>query len=279
MKYQKIPKDFKCAAWAFTLRPIDGWKYEDTEILLRQLEKGYIKGYGNRKTIGYYAVTEKEDNKCHSHGVIFLSHESSYASFRQQFTRWFSYVWAKRDQETIDSVAICIRNCYSDGWVSNYLVKDTDNDMVMLGERTVKEEDRMSRYKSLPPITRKRVAQASDAYFAKLQRLYVEWKGNHMITTLLSFAFLHYAMYDAKVIRVLTSLNRQRQVAHALVPYVSKASQYEEPYDGKGLSGVTPSDNWADARRDNMLQAGIVDSLIQNARKKRRLIIGTLEIN
>lgn len=207
-------------SFSLTLRPLGGV----TDAIVKDFSDFVL---GHKRTDGYIIITEKLDDERHIHAAWFVFPAMTLDLCRQMFAR--RYKTKLEADGSVWRVAFNMSNIYNGDFVTKYLAKD-DNTVVVAN---MLPSNHLEYYQDRAPP--EKFTQASDAYYAKLEKLWYEHRSSGLEITKYNVSnFMADMMYKTRTIRVLSDCRKIIQVVRALTQYLLKETTIDY-YGGTSL--------------------------------------------
>lgn len=209
MEETKSPP-LSCRSYAFTHRPR---KLEDTDITK-------FTKWVKRNCEYYYIITEKVDHGRHIHAALFLKKPKTRSNFCTDMLRLYKDI----DSEEKAVLRKGCRYQYNKQWMDVYLAKGDDTVVI---ERNLPEVSHLESYFKEVPDLRKKGPQATDPFYANLEKLWYEHKRPIEETNPENLRhFLMKMMNDDRKIRVIADNRKIFMISCALSRYINKETSY-----------------------------------------------------
>lgn len=159
-----------------TFRPRTGFQNVDVDLFIKKIK--------NKNYLGAYAVLEKKSNERHLHCVVWFHECIRMRDYRRKWERVYRHLWASRD-DSLWTIACRQKTVYNDDVYAKYLRDQIGSDGSPKGDpvTVILDEVPGEVIRAIKCSDPKQKEVFSDPWFAKLERMFWEWRNNTLEQT------------------------------------------------------------------------------------------------
>jgi len=200
----------KFLAYSVTIRPKDGLTDKDIDLCMNVVRK---------QCIGWKFITEKTEAERHAHIACYLKAAQDYSQWKKKWKNALEPEWDKRGNGTMFNVAYKHKLMYNDDWVSKYMEKGDNTEVI----ETLMPENHMEYYMDIE--RKEKRVKVADEMMQRLEQLWMQYMGMNAQSDGKACAdFLCDIMYNKRVYRCINDDRKRHQLAKGLSRYLNRVT-------------------------------------------------------